>query len=228
MAALSRAWYTAGGSPHLWGSTDTYTRVDFDHLPRLDPTRHDGSFAWLEEAREVYGLQYGLDEEDAPDDDAIAAKLAAITDLARREKLAVPRSFTRLLSRRELYGRIPTCTACYIELPDQLSVLPGQPGRFLRFMNDQQCCFVWGLHLVPGAPTTVVIAAPVFGDTDGDTLEEVATFEDPEICANDFEEFIHRFWLENTLWFAIQEGRPLAAEEAAYVAAAQEARGVRA
>lgn len=224
MAALSRAWYSAGASPRLWGSKGTYTRVAYDHLPRLDSARHDGSFAWLEEAREVYGLQYGLDDEDAPDDDVIAGKLAAITKLARREKLDVPRSFTHLLSRRELYGRIPSCTACYLELPDQLAVLPGQPGRFLRFMNDQQCCFVWGLHLVPGVAPTVVIAVPAFGEADGDTLEAVATFTEPEICASDFEEFIHRFWLENTLWFALQEGRPLSTEEAAYVAAAQEAR----
>lgn len=224
MATLSRAWYSAGASPRLWGSKGTYTRVDFGHLPRLDSARHDGSFAWLEEAREVYGLQYGLDDEDAPDDDVIAAKLAAVTKLARREKLDVPGSFTQLLSRRELYGRIPTCTACYVEVPRRLSELPGQPGRFLRFMNDEQCCFVWGLHLVPGAPAAVVIAVPVFGDADGDTLEDVATFTEPEICATDFEEFIHRFWLENTLWFALQEGRPLSTEEAAYVAAAQEAR----
>ncbi len=34
------------------------------------------------------------------------------------------------------------------------------------------------------------------------------------ICADGFEEFIKRFWIENTLWFAANKGRPRGLVEA--------------
>lgn len=125
----------------------------------------------------------------------------------------------------ELHGRVPTCTACYIELSDRLVELPGgHPGRLVRFMNDQQCCLIWYVHLAPGGGHTVVSASPAFDGRDGKRLEDVSSPRDLAVCAPSFEDFIHRFWLENTLWFALQSGRALDAEEQAYVDAVKKAR----
>ena len=48
-------------------------------------------------------------------------------------------------------------------------------------------------------------------------------------CAASFEEFVHRFWMENTLWFALYEKTasaytPLTPEQEAYLDAVRKAR----
>ena len=77
--------------------------------------------------------------------------------------------------------------------------------------------------LLPGGAYTVVTAVPEFAEdvVDGDALEDLASFVEHEICADDLEEFVHRFWLENMLWKAANSARALTAEEAAYLAHAQ-------
>lgn len=106
--------------------------------------------------------------------------------------------------------------------------IDGEPGCLLRFMNDQQCCLVWCLHLLPGGGHTVVAATPEFiDDAQGENLEELASFVDPVVCADDFEEFIHRFWLENILWKVANNPRPLTPEEDAYLAHARARRAAR-
>src|SRR5204862_5037377 len=98
----------------------------------------------------------------------------------------------------------------------------GGPGRLLRFLNDQQCCLPWYLHLLPDGRHTVVCAWPEFDDgADGSSLEAIATPRDPVICAPSFEDFVYRFLLENTLWFAVEEGRTLSDEERAYIDSAR-------
>jgi hypothetical protein len=49
----------------------------------------------------------------------------------------------------------------------------------------------------------------------------VTTPRDIEICAPTFEEFIKRFWIENTIWFAANKGKPLEGELRAYADAAK-------
>ena len=68
-------------------------------------------------------------------------------------------------------------TACYLDLPTELIELPdGAPGRLLRFMNDQQCCRLWYLHLRLEGEATVVSAWPESHDAaTGETLEDVST-----------------------------------------------------
>ena len=44
---LPRRWYTAGGNPHLWPRTGTYTPIAWEDLPPLDGEVLDGTFDWL-------------------------------------------------------------------------------------------------------------------------------------------------------------------------------------
>jgi hypothetical protein len=219
---LRRLWYTAGTNNDLWISEGTYTRVPYENLPPIDRSRHDGSFAWLPRSEEAYGLEYGLDG--ASDDAGIVAKLDAITTLAKREGLVVPSPFRTFVSNREIHSSVPSCTACYLELADRLVAIHRQPGRLLRFLNDQQCCYVWCLHLLPGGGHQVVAATPEFGKVRRGKLEDIASFTKPVVCADDFEEFIHRFWLENVLWDVTDRGRDLTPEESAYLAHARSCR----
>ena len=41
---------------------------------------------------------------------------------------------------------------------------------------------------------------------------------DLEVCADSFAEFLYRFWIENEIFFAQQESRPLSPAAAAYAA----------
>jgi hypothetical protein len=205
---LKKRWITAGTNPGLWGTSGTYGVVDWEDLPEIDASRHDGSWGWLAEKPEVHGIIFGNDEDNLPDEAEIARRVERIVAAAEAEGLTVPPAFRTLFADPErTYLRLPTCTACYFDLGDRVTEIPGEPGRFLRFMNDQQCVFVWGLHLLPDGSHRVVVARPRFEeDARGEQLEDVATFVDHAVCGADLEEFLHRFWLENAIWFAQRSG----------------------
>lgn len=170
MNDLPKQWFTAGSNPLVWGSGGTYKAVPYEALPPL-PARGDDDFAWLAAAPEVAG---GISTRDDVDDDDVdpdeeegsfAVRLKPLLAEANALGLVVPEAFVRFMSDPKLTARVPSCTACYLDLPDRLLPLPeGQPGRL---------------------------------------------------------DFIQRFWLENTLWYAMNNGRKLTPEERAYADAAK-------
>jgi len=217
---LPRAWFTPGTNPDLWGTRGTYTRIDWADLPPLDAARHDGTLAWLAATDDVYGLQYGLDEDDPPDEEQIAEWRDATVEVLREAGLSAPPGFVAFFT-DELHRKVPTCTACWVELPARLASIEGHEGRFLRFMNDQQSVRVWGLWFADGA-CAVACAQPEWLHVEApETFEDATQLVDAWIVADDFESFVHRFWLENTLWDVMSGRRPLTTEEAAYVAHAR-------
>ena len=95
-------------------------------------------------------------------------------------------------------------------------------------MNDQQWAVVWYLHLTADGQCSVVCAEPANDDEDdddGETLDDFMKLGDVAMCAASFEEFVHRFWMENTLWFALYEKTkaPLTPEHQAYLDAVKKA-----
>ena len=72
----------------------------------------------------------------------------------------------------------------------------------------------WCLLLEPGGTHRVVTAI----DTDPEE-----PLVDVRVCADSFEEFIERFWIENTLWFLQEHGRPIEGRLRDYLEAAQRA-----
>jgi len=229
-ASLPRRWYTAGTNLEVWGEAGTYKAVPYEALPPLPATSGDGSFAWLRGAPvSPHGLDFGDDggeDGEAAKKESIDARLALVVAQATAMGLTVPAALVAFIGHPELHRRVPSCTACYLDVPTKLVELPGgQPGRLLRFMNDQQCCILWYVHLEPGGGHSVVCAAPEWhDDANGESLEDVSTPRDVEMCAPSFESFIQRFWLENTLWFAVSKRTPLTAEQRAYADAAKKAR----
>lgn len=221
---LPRRWVTAGNGP-LWRTEHgTYHEVAFADLPAIDRARHDGSFDWLAELPEVNGMIYGNDEDNLLEDDQVAERVETIVAAAEAEGLTVPPAFRAFFAEQNrTYRQIQSSTDCYLELGDRTTEIPGESGRFLRFMNDQQAVFVWGLHLRPDGSHQVVIARPEWIDgAEGPELEDHARFVDHAVCADDLEEFVHRFWLENAIWFGGKSG-----EMKAYAAEAQAAMGRR-
>lgn len=152
-----------------------------------------------------------------------------------------------LVSREELsvlrWRRVPSCTGCYFDLPsdgdededededednednaddeahadpdDQhdtpsyLLPVPGHPGnaRLLRFMSE--LANQWYLLLEGDAPPRVAMG---YLDPKNDFR-----VTDLAVCADSFETFIRRFWIENLLWFRHSAGESIDGELRAYL-----------
>ncbi|MEV4510873.1 hypothetical protein AB0K00_18105 [Dactylosporangium sp. NPDC049525] len=88
-------------------------------------------------------------------------------------------------------------TGCWTRLGPRPIFSPVEPGAFLvRFLSDQQDCVSWYLYLRRGEPPFVVHAYGLDFDHDSDEDE----FGVINMCADSFEEFAYRFWIENRIW----------------------------
>jgi hypothetical protein len=137
--------------------------------------------------------------------------------------LSLPPAFLQLMTSHDLQDRVPSCTACYFDLPDTIVPCPqSENGYLIRFLNDQQGCLFWYLYLTPQGEEGVLTSPFCL-----DTLSQYTEREDfpPElfqkkvkestyICA---EEFLYRFWLENTIWFTLNRHLPLPVEQERYL-----------
>ncbi|WP_437673004.1 hypothetical protein [Sorangium sp. So ce131] len=219
-------WYTAGSHESFWGwgRGDTYTLIPYDQLPELGQDHRDGSFRWLPAPP---GRETVLDVHEESNGKRL--DLGQLHREAQQAGLRIPDAFAVFLTTPEIHRRVPTCTACYLDLSARLLEPPGnQPGRLLRFMNDQQACVLWYLYLPPGDVPAVVAGAPEWHDeASEDSLvddDDGVVFEQFVLCAPDFETFMYRFWIENAIWYALAERRPLTSAQRAYLDAVQRAR----
>lgn len=219
-APLKRAWITvASGELWLPRSRGTYTTIDYSRLPPL--THWSPGFGWLSDFPERdYGSGLDSDENQTGHFDRLDAELQSLGH-------AFPTEFKHFISQPEIQAQIPSCTACFLELSDAVTPLPGHPGcHVVRFMNDSQSCVLWYLLFRPGEPAKVLastyfIERDIFDAMEYEAEEDVplsydSLLDDACICADSFEEFIYRFCIENTLWSATHENHPLAECEREY------------
>jgi hypothetical protein len=160
---LPWGWLTPGSNEQLWGQAGTYKSVPYEALPPLQ--RVGTGLAWLRAAAEVPAPLTVMDADDAPSLADLGTRLDQLTAEARELELVVPPDLRVFMTDPGIHGRVPTVTACYLDLPVRLVPLPDdRPGKLLRFMNDQQCCVLWYLHLIPGGQHRVVCVMPEFDD----------------------------------------------------------------
>ncbi len=137
---------------------------------------------------------------------AVRDHLADLDRRARALGSAVPPEFVRFMTTKSLFERVPSCTGCYFDLrgsteegsPAKLYEIPGDTSnaRLLLFMTELSR----GWYLVLDG-TTPPLVATAWDDPDNDyQITEL------QICAESFESFIHRFWIENMLWFHYDRG----------------------
>lgn len=203
------------GLPNLRDSSHTYELTDYNSLPpvpRLCP-----SLAWLAPLhREIDAEMRAY----RPDDEARKTYLRnrqKILEAAHALDLALPETFVQLTGSFELQDRIPSCTACYFDLPERILESPFRPGdHVIRFLNDQQLCVCWYLYL-PADESPFVISSS--GDGEEPCLDTIdfqkeassadAALAYSSLAAKSFDEFIYRFWIENCIWFHLDFGLPL-------------------
>jgi hypothetical protein len=203
-----RCWITAGHSS-LWNCDSTYCTVPYENLPSIDMASDD--LEWLDcvssELKSVIDLTSTLDSEDNQ-----IGNLEAIVEKAGNIGLHIPNSFLRFFRNAELQCKVPTCTACYLGLSEDMIPLPNNEEHFLlRFMNDSQNCVLWYLCMSRNGESWVV-ASPYFFEPDifeainYDGVERDLIIGEALFCAETFTKFLYRFWIENTIWYSLHNG----------------------
>ncbi len=114
----------------------TYCFTPYEDLPPLEASLFRGEFQWL--PRADAHLRAITDVHQQTPSSNIEEKLHTLLTEAHTLGLTLPEPFIRFMSSPALHAEIPSCTACYFDLPDHLVKSPVSDGYFLRFLNDQQ------------------------------------------------------------------------------------------
>ncbi|MFF9130244.1 hypothetical protein [Streptomyces sp. NPDC014806] len=134
--------------------------------------------------------------------------------------LTLPQDFVTFQTDAEMRYSLDdvSVTGCWTNLSEPLPS-PVEPGAFLvRFLRDQQDCVIWYLYLRPSSDAFVVHShldyeyeyeARRGGEETWTDLDDVEEQRAAILwCAPSFEEFAHRFWIENRLWRVLNDGDP--------------------
>lgn len=227
---MTRPFPTAWFSIELEGYREpsercTYYDYDYDSLPPSPVDRFDGSFRWLPPADPI---------EPGPGDWYDPDLLARLSAQAAEMGFVLPAPFVHFMRAGDLPGRIRSVTDCGFELPERIVPVPWASGALVRFLADSQGCLYWYLFLQQGGAHCVVSSWESFGgdariasawdaeddeaDPDPDDDEPPSDEHEIHFCSPDFESFIHRFWIENEIWLALEEtGGPINDEQRRYL-----------
>jgi len=183
----------------------TYGRYEFDRLPPL-PFEMRGDFAWLAAAP---AHEQSIGDKMA---DANAAAIPELRESATKLGLRLPEAFVKFMETPELHQfmetpelhqRIRSNTDCYLDLCPEPIRSPLGGGYLVRFLTDSQGCLFWYLYLTLDGSDHAVVSSPGFYGTEEEQWQDEPP--DPSeivYCAESFEAFLCRFWLENEIWFA--------------------------
>ncbi len=154
-------------------------------------------------------------------------KLDKVEEQARQLGLALPESFRRLMASPELQDHIPSCTACYFQLSERIQPCPESEGGYIVcFLHDQQDVLLWYLYLTPEGEQCVLVSPVDLEKQASDQAQQMpekreqwrqAIRANTFVCAPTFTEFVYRFWLENSIWFKLEDGSQMTPDEAKYL-----------
>lgn len=173
----------------------TYGRYKFEDLPPV-PFDMDGDLAWL--ARQP-------EQDECVIVGNAAEALGPLTAHGAEIGLPLPGAFIRFMASEALQRRVRSNTSCYLDL-DTASV-PVKGGRLVRFLADQQGCLFWYLFVTEDGADHAVVCSPDFFDSEeGEAADDVEAIC---FCAESFETFLCRYWLENEIWLAANDYGPM-------------------
>ena len=210
---------------HWWGTSlenvgledvrpdvGTYGRYDFSALPPVPFDLH-GDFTWL--AVTPPHEEHNIGDEQATEN---AQALKRLRQAADRLGIRLPVPFVTFMESPSLHQRIRSNTDCFLNLCPALVRSPIGDGSLVRFLADSQGCIFWYLYLTRDGSDHAVVSSPSFYGTDEEQWEDEEQ-DSVEIvfCAESFEAFICRFWLENEIWFAEWQKIPMPDVGRAYI-----------
>jgi hypothetical protein len=218
-ANFPRAWF----APELPGYRETpttYGHFDYDALPPI-MEKLNGDFAWLTQMDERVEKEMLPHWQEDQERAQITTNLERVVTEVTIRGFALPDIFLRFMRSEFLQKRIPSCTACYFDAPDRAVEAPAPgAGVLVRFMNDQQWCILWYLYVEKsGAHAVLASARSLDVDDELDESEDGNGEPSLYLCAQNFEMFLYRIWLENNAWFVLHEKhRPFSPAEERYLA----------
>jgi hypothetical protein len=189
----------------------TYGMYSYSALPQL-PFALSGDFNWLSQAS---SFDQGIGTERSTENSVALGELEAS---AEPLGLKLPREFIKFMKDPSLHTRVRSNTDCFLDLCRVPVASPLGDGFLVRFLADSQGCLFWYLYLKGSGAYAVVVSPGFYGAPEEEWQDETPEPSDLAFCAESFEEFMCRFWIENELWFAADESQPLAPGVDAYVA----------
>jgi hypothetical protein len=197
--------------PEDGGTYSAFPYADLPPVPELD----DG-LAWLFEAPQVPESLADVADGRHPDPER-PATAEQLDELVGSASLRLPASFRNFVASDEPRSRVRSATYCYLDLGERLAPA-GRNGSLVHFLSDQQWVVHWLLYCDADGGECVVVTDLPFGlAADDEPVPFAVAGNESAVCAESFSEFLYRFWIENEIWFAIEEERPLSAEQQAYV-----------
>jgi hypothetical protein len=194
----------------------TYCLFEYDSLPPLDESVLQGDFRWLTPPTAATEKQMQPHQPRQS-----AQQVAMLAQLQQLEQaLVLPPAFRLFMSRTDWQDAMPSCTANYFLLPDEPVTNPfGGKSHWVNFFNDQQEVLQWYLYLAPtGEHSVMVTAFDLARDQELLRYDPARYRAQVWFCAPSFEAFLYRYWLENTIWFGLDEGSTLSAAQQSYLA----------
>lgn len=108
-----------------------------------------------------------------------------------------------------------SATACFLDLGDFAAASSAGGGYLVHVLSDQQC-LDWLLYLdAAGNEAVLTSTEPIGLDLTNDESAPPRVIllgsdaMDLNVCADAFAEFLHRFWIENEIFFALDDNQPL-------------------
>jgi hypothetical protein len=194
-------------------SGGTYALTDYALLPD-PPADLDGAFTWLSSTPARRGDNIGIERAKQN-----ARSLRTLTARCERDAVALPPAFLTFARSRTLRTHVRSCTDCYLEYATTPVPSPVGDGHLVRFLNDSQGVLFWYLYIARAGGDHAVVAAPwMFGPLAKHFHEEPPNPNDLVFCAESFEVFLWRFWIENALWYTGFDDSPMPADGDDYVA----------
>lgn len=181
----------------------TYGRYEFERLPPL-PFEMRGDFAWLASGP---AHEDGIADEKAAEN---ANAFPSLRESAPRLGIRLPAAFIKFMETPELQERVRSNTDCFLDVCAEPIRSPIGGGWLVRFLADSQGCIFWHLYLTEDCSAHAVVSSPGFYGTEAEQWRD----EPPDpaeivYCAESFEAFMCRFWLENEIWYAEWEKTPM-------------------
>ena len=186
-----------------------FSNEEFENKPRL--TGKFDNLDWLVPMHPAILSSMELYFPKPNKQELISKNFNLIQEHAIELGIQLPENFIRLLGSTELQRRIPSATACFFELPNCFSLSPFQEDTYLlRFLNDQQYCYSWYLNIHQKSKVNIICSTGLYYIN---VLEKIDFSDELNVkeaktntifTADSFNEFIYRFWLENTIWFKLE------------------------
>jgi hypothetical protein len=220
---LKRGWYFSelpGYRSHP-SKFRTYSLFPYDELPAIEEELTD--FSWLlRDHMKDQSLLDGMYPDGSKPD------LSKLAELQNSINISFPSSFIDFINSDDLKGRVRSCTDCYLDLGDCLVHTSGvEKGYLTHFMSDSQWILHWYLYLDESGDHCVLVSEAGFGfqhiDMDSPRkFDRDGLFQLNQkqiwLCAESFQEFIYRFWIENEIYFSLTvDPKPLSDLQKKYV-----------